>query len=92
MLMTEEEKHLVQGCLRENRTIQRRVWDLYSVKAYRACLEASGDKFFSEEGVLDGFVTVYDTIGKFKGEASLEDWIIDICIKETKKQQNKKKR
>ena len=90
--MTEEEKHLVQGCLKENRTIQRQVWDLYSVKAYRACLEATHDKFISQESILEGFVTVYDSIRKFKGEAPLEDWIIDICIKETKKQQNKKKR
>ena len=90
--MTEEEKHLVQGCLKENRTIQRQVWDLYSVKAYRACLEATHDKFISQESILEGFVTVYDSIRKFKGEASLENWIINICIKEAKKQQNKKKR
>lgn len=90
--MTEEERYLVEGCIREDRTIQRKVWDLYSIKAFHSCLEVASEKEDAEEGLMDGFVTVYDSIRKFKGQTSLEDWIKETCRTETENRLKYKKR
>jgi len=82
------EKEMIRGCIREDETSQRALYDLYYDEMFSVCLENSKNKRVARESVVEGFIYVFDNIEKFKGN-SLREWIKDIMIKETKKQNSK---
>lgn len=82
------EKEMILGCIKEDETSQRALYNLYYEKMFSVCLENSKNERVARESVIEGFVFVFDNIKKFKG-GSLEKWIKDIMIKETKKQNSK---
>jgi RNA polymerase sigma-70 factor (ECF subfamily) len=82
------EKEMILGCIKEDKTSQRELYNLYYEKMFSVCLENSKTDRVAQESVIEGFVFVFDNIKKFKG-GSLERWIKDIMIKETKKQNSK---
>jgi DNA-directed RNA polymerase specialized sigma24 family protein len=82
------EKEMILGCIKEDKTSQRALYNLYYEKMFSVCLENSKNDRVAQESVIEGFVFVFDNIKKFKG-GSLERWIKDIMIKETKKQNSK---
>ena len=82
------EKEVILGCIKEDETSQRALYNLYYEKMFSVCLENSKNERVARESVIEGFVFVFDNIKKFKG-GSLEKWIKDIMIKETEKQNSK---
>lgn len=77
--MTETE--LIAGCIKENRSCQKALYDRFSGRMFSVCLRyTGGNRLNAEEVLQDGFLSVFDNINKFRKDSSLETWIRKIMI------------
>ncbi len=76
--MTEEE--LLSGCLKERQECQRELYKRFAGKMMVVCLRYAKDRQEAEDMLQDGFIKVFDNIGKFKQEGSLEGWVRRIMV------------
>ncbi|MDI1234608.1 MAG: sigma-70 family RNA polymerase sigma factor [bacterium] len=76
--MTEED--LLKGCLEERQDCQRELYKRFAGKMMVVCIRYAKDKLEAEDMLQDGFIKVFDNIGKFKQEGSLEGWVRRIMV------------
>ncbi len=76
--MTEEE--LLKGCIEERQECQREFYKRFAGKMMVVCTRYAKDKLEAEDMLQDGFIKVFDNIGKFKQEGSLEGWVRRIMV------------
>lgn len=74
------EEDLVKGCLKEDRDCQRELYKRFSGKMMAVCLRYAGNRMEAEDMLQEGFIKVFDNIGKFKMEGSLEGWVRRIMV------------
>jgi RNA polymerase sigma factor (sigma-70 family) len=71
----EKEDILIRKCIDWDRTAQNKLYDLYSSKMFAVCLRYARNREEAEDILHEGFMKVFDNIGKFRKEGSLEGWI-----------------
>lgn len=76
--MTEQE--LLKGCLEERQDCQRELYKRFAGKMMVVCMRYAKDRYEAEDMLQDGFMKIFDNIGKFKQEGSLEGWIRRIMV------------
>ena len=74
------EKEIISGCLKENRTCQKALYERYSGKMYALCLRYARHRLEAEDILQEGFIRVFEKLHTFKGLGSLESWIRRIMI------------
>jgi RNA polymerase sigma-70 factor (ECF subfamily) len=73
--MDNEQKELVQRCIRNDRNALRHLYNLYASRMYGICLRYSGSGTEAEEMFLVGFSRVYHSIHLIRSQDSLDEWI-----------------
>jgi RNA polymerase sigma factor (sigma-70 family) len=76
--MTEEE--LLKGCVEERQDCQKELYKRFAGKMMVVCTRYAKDKLEAEDMLQEGFIKVFDNIGKFKKEGSLEGWVRRIMV------------
>jgi RNA polymerase sigma-70 factor (ECF subfamily) len=76
--MTEE--NLIMGCLQEDRECQKELYKRFSGKMMAVCMRYASSRMEAEDMLQEGFIKVFDNIGKFKMEGSLEGWVRRIMV------------
>ncbi len=76
--MTEEE--LINGCIREEKSYQQRLYKTYAGKMLVVCMRYTRNRQEAEDVLQDGFIRVFDNIKKFSFNGSFEGWIRRIMI------------
>jgi RNA polymerase sigma factor (sigma-70 family) len=71
--LTDED--LVKGCARNDRKVQELLYKKYSKTMYQVCLSYAKDRDAAQDILQEGFIKVFDKIGSFNNEGSLEGWI-----------------
>jgi RNA polymerase sigma-70 factor (ECF subfamily) len=88
--MTEEA--IIKGCLKNEATAQRELYNTYSPKMLSVCYRYAINREDAEDMLQEGFVRVYLQLHSFENRGSLEGWIrrviVHTCINILKK--NKK--
>ena len=86
------EQALITGCVRQEVSAQRALYDQYSPKMLAVCCRYALNREDAEDMLQEGFIKVFSQISKFEKRGSLEGWILRImvhtCINHLKK--NKK--
>lgn len=77
-LLTEHE--LIKGCIEQNPSCQRMLFEKYAGKMMGVCLRYAQDNMEAEDMLQDAFVKVFQYIGQFKFEGSFEGWIRRIVV------------
>ena len=75
-----DEKKLIQSCIKEDKAAQRALYEQFSPKMYYICLRYARHEMEAQDMLQDGFVKVFDHIGKFKFEGSSEGWVRRIMV------------
>ena len=73
------EAELVAGCVRGDREAQRQLYERYSSSMYPVCVRFLGRED-AKDMLQEGFLTVFDKIGSYKGEGSLEGWMRKVFV------------
>jgi len=79
-LISDEE--LIYGCKKGNRKAQQELFRKFSSRMFGVCLRYSPSREDAEDLLHDGFVKVFDKIGSFKAESSLETWMSRVFVNE----------
>jgi len=88
--MTEEA--ILKGCLKNNATAQRELYNRYSARMLSVCYRFAHSREDAEDMLQEGFIKVFSQIHTFENRGSFEGWIrrivVHTCINILKK--NKK--
>ena len=76
--MTEEA--LLQGCIKNNASAQKELYDKYSYKMFAVCYRYAHNREDAEDMLQEGFIKVFSQIHKFENRGALEGWIRRIMI------------
>lgn len=76
--MTEDE--LIRGCLREEATCQKELFNRYASRMLGVCTRYARNVTDAEDILQDAFIKVFDKIHQFKFEGSFEGWIRRIMV------------
>jgi RNA polymerase sigma factor (sigma-70 family) len=70
-----EDKLLVEGCLLNDRLVQKELYAKYFKKMFQICLSYSGNREEAKDILQDAFVKVFTNIKNYDNRNSLEGWI-----------------
>lgn len=76
------EEELINGCIRRERSAQKRLYDTFSSKMYALCCRYVKDSMDAEDVLVTAFTKILDRIDQFKGEGSFEGWIRRVVVNE----------
>jgi RNA polymerase sigma factor (sigma-70 family) len=74
------DRELVQGCLEEDRQCQEILYGRYAGRMYAVCLRYARHELEAQDLMQEGFIRVFDKLGGFRMEGSLEGWIRRIMV------------
>ena len=77
---TPSESDLIKGCIEENPEMQKLLYERFSSKMYGVCLRYTENVEDANDVMQEGFIKVYKSLPKFRGEGSFEGWIRRIFI------------
>lgn len=79
-VITQQEDQLIKDCLAGKRAAQNRLFDKYAPKMLGVCFRYTQTAHEAEDVMQDGFVKVFNNLGSFRRESSLEAWIKRIMV------------
>ncbi len=71
---------IAKGCLEKKRSCQKELYDKYIKKMYALCRRYISDKDEIKDTLQEGFIKVFENIGSYRGEGSLEGWVRKIIV------------
>lgn len=74
------ETDLIKGCIEGNPEMQRLLYQSFSPKMYGVCLRYCENPEDANDVLQEGFIKVYKSLNKFRGEGSFEGWIRRIFV------------
>ncbi|MBR5433599.1 MAG: RNA polymerase sigma factor [Bacteroidales bacterium] len=72
-MFTEDE--IIEGCLRNDRKMQKALYDKYASRMFAVCLRYAKNRDDAADILQDGFLKVFIKIDQFSREHSFEGWI-----------------
>jgi RNA polymerase sigma factor (sigma-70 family) len=73
-------KQLIQGCLNSDRKSQHAIYKMYYGKMKAVCLRYTKDPDTAQDVLQEGFIKVFNNIGRYSGVGSFEGWIRRIMV------------
>jgi RNA polymerase sigma-70 factor (ECF subfamily) len=86
------ERHLVEACIRNERTAQRQLYELFASKFYAIAVRYMKDEEDAADVLQDTFVKVFKHVNTFRFDCPFEAWARRILINTALKALQKKKR
>ena len=71
---------LIKSCIKGDRTSQKVIYDRLAPRMFPICIRYIGDRAAAEDVLQDGFITLFEKIGSYKGEGSFEGWARRIFV------------
>jgi len=75
------EKQLVDGCLKNNRKIQKQLYDRYCDAMFTIAFRIINDYDIANDALQEAFIQVFTDIKQFRGESTLGAWIKTILVR-----------
>lgn len=86
-----DERVLIDGCRKQDRVVQRLLYERYAGKLFVVCKRYIKDPDEAEDVLQDAFVKIFKYIDTFRFECPLEAWLKRIVINTALKQLRKQK-
>lgn len=74
------EAQLVERCLKNDILAQKQMYEWLSPRMFAVCLRYAGDREDAKDILHDGFITLFEKLGGYKGEGSFEGWARRIFV------------
>lgn len=79
-LIMPDDYELVNGCRRQDRTVQRQLYELFAGRLFVVCKRYCRDAQDAEDVLQESFVKAYRYIDRFRFDGPLEGWLKRIVI------------
>ncbi|MEJ6505830.1 MAG: RNA polymerase sigma factor [Crocinitomicaceae bacterium] len=76
----EKLKHIVEGCLNNNRRSQETLFQMFYGKMLSVCMRYISDRDTAQEVLQEGFIKVFDKLEGFDFKGSFEGWVRRIIV------------
>ena len=76
----QDEYELVEGCRRQDRIVQRQLYERFAGKLFVVCKRYVRDSDEAEDVLQDAFVKIYRHLDQFRFECPLEAWLKRVVI------------
>lgn len=73
-------EHLIEGCRREDRSSQLKLYKQYAQRLYIACLRIVGNSSEAEEAMQDSFLKIFTRLDQYHDGQCFEAWMHRIAI------------
>jgi RNA polymerase sigma factor (sigma-70 family) len=73
-------ENIILGCTQNRNTAQEELYNLYSQKMLAVCYRYAKSRFEAEDMLQEGFIKVFQQIGNFRNEGSIEGWIRKVIV------------
>ncbi|MEO6069922.1 MAG: RNA polymerase sigma factor [Chitinophagaceae bacterium] len=77
---TYSDNDLIEGCKKEDRTMQYQLYQRFSSKMFGVCLRYASNHEEAEDILQEGFIKVFRKLDSFRGDGSFEGWIRRIFV------------
>jgi RNA polymerase sigma-70 factor (ECF subfamily) len=74
---------LIKGCQKGQGKAQRALYELYHKRMFALCKRYLADAFEAEDAMINGFVKVFEHIGRYEAAGSFEGWMKRIMVNES---------
>jgi RNA polymerase sigma factor (sigma-70 family) len=74
------EEQIIKGCIDGKRKAYSQLFKIYAPVMLGVCMRYCKNRIDAEDVMQDGFIKVFSSIGKFRGDGSFEGWIKRIMI------------
>jgi RNA polymerase sigma-70 factor (ECF subfamily) len=71
---------MIDGCLKNDRTWQKRLYDVYSAQMYSICLRYCGQEASAADALQNAFIKVFQNLASYRNEGDLGAWIRRIVV------------
>jgi len=71
---------IVNGCLKNDRLSQRKLYDRYASRMYVLCRRYANSNEEAEDMLMEGFMQVYKSLETFKGDSTFYTWIHSVMV------------
>ena len=75
-----EDHDIIRGCLQNNPTMQKMLYDKYAPKMYGIALRYAHEQEEAKDILQDGFIKVFQNLNKYKGTGAFEGWLRRIFV------------
>ncbi len=86
------EEQIREGCNKGDRKFQQMLYDLFASTMFAVCMRYANEYNAAQDLLQEGFVKVFRSIDKFRGEGSFEGWVrrifVNTAIEHYRKQVN----
>ncbi len=72
---------LAAACCRGESEAEHRLWAMHKNRMYGVCLRFAASKQEAQDILQEGFLRVFGSVCKFRGEGSLEGWVRKIMVR-----------
>lgn len=76
-----DETTLIKGCLRGHEAAQKALYERFSSCMMGVCYRYVRNRSDAEDILQEGFIRVFQNIGQFRADGSLEGWIRKIMVR-----------
>jgi RNA polymerase sigma-70 factor (ECF subfamily) len=76
-----ELEHIIEGCRRNRRRDQKRLYELYCDAMYATSYRILGSHEDAEDALQEAFVDVFKYIKSFRGDSTIGAWIKTIVVR-----------
>ena len=73
--MNNDFSKVIDGCLKHDPVAQRELYRFFAPKMMAVCRRYVPDVETAKDVLQEGFVTLFDKIGSYKGDGSFEGWV-----------------
>ena len=77
----QHEQKIISACLKNDRVAQKALYDQYKSKMYTLAYRITNNFEDANDILQDGFLSVFENLGNFKGNAQLGTWIHTIIAR-----------
>ncbi len=81
---------IIEGCRTGDKAMQKELYERYSGRFYALGLRYSDDEETARDILAEGFIKVFENIGKYNGSGSFEGWMTTIFLRTAIKFHRKK--
>jgi RNA polymerase sigma-70 factor (ECF subfamily) len=74
-------QQIIDGCMANDAKCQRLLYDRYSPRFYALCRRYACDEMLAEDILTEGFLTIFRTIGQYRGDGNIEAWMRTIFVR-----------
>lgn len=73
-------EQIIKGCKSGDRKAQEQLYATFASRLFGVCLRYASDHSEAEDMMQNGFIRIFRSIHKYKGEGAFEGWLVRVMV------------